>query len=70
MEPLDDTLGAKVGRYLANQRGEASTWRGLVWVLTAVGVVLSPEQQDAILAAGAAVTGLTGAFLPDWLRQR
>ena len=36
---------------------EASTWRGLVALLTAVGVSISPEQGEAIVALGLA-TGL------------
>jgi hypothetical protein len=44
---------------------EPSTWRGLVWLLTAAGVALSPDQQAAIVTGGMALAGLLGAFLPD-----
>lgn len=44
---------------------EASTWRGLVWLLTAVGVALSPEQQNAIVTAGIALAGVLGVFVKD-----
>ncbi len=44
---------------------EPSTYRGLVWLLTAAGLALSPEQQTAIVGAGAALTGLIGAFFTD-----
>lgn len=44
---------------------EPSTYRGLVWLLTAVGVTLSPEQQAAIVSAGAALAGLIGVFFID-----
>ncbi len=44
---------------------EPSTWRGLVWLLTAGGLVLSPEQQAAIIGAGAAIAGLIGVFFTD-----
>ncbi len=44
---------------------EPSTWRGLVWLLTAGGLVLSPEQQVAIISAGAAISGLIGVFFND-----
>ena len=50
--------------------GEASTWRGLIFVLTAVGVQLDPEQQTAIITAGMALAGLVGVFFkrnPDSL---
>jgi len=42
--------------------GEASTWRGLIFVLTAVGVQLDPQQQTAIITAGMALAGLVGVF--------
>ncbi len=44
---------------------EPSTWRGLVWLLTAAGLAVSPDQQAAIAAAGMAIAGAIGAFLPD-----
>ena len=51
--------------YLFERLHEASTWRGLVAIVTAAGVAISPEQGEAIVAAGLAVMGLLGAFLPD-----
>lgn len=48
------------------QRGkEASSWRGLVAILTAAGIALDPAQADAIVAAGLALIGVLGAFFPD-----
>lgn len=44
---------------------EPSTWRGLIWILTASGLVISPEQQNAIIAAGMALAGMVGAFIGD-----
>ena len=44
---------------------EPSTYRGVVWILTACGVALSPDQQTAVIALGMAIAGLIGAFLPD-----
>jgi hypothetical protein len=44
---------------------EASTWRGLVALLTAVGVSISPDQADAIVALGLAVIGALGVFTKD-----
>jgi len=44
---------------------EPSTYRGLVWLLTAAGLTLSPEQQVAIISAGAAISGLIGVFFND-----
>ena len=44
---------------------EPSTWRGLVWILTVSGVLLTPEQAEAIMLAGMALAGLLGVFLND-----
>jgi len=44
---------------------EPSTYRGLVWLLTAAGLTLSPEQQAAIIGAGAALAGIIGVFFSD-----
>ena len=44
---------------------EPSTWRGLVWLLTAAGLAVSPDQQAAIAAAGMAIAGAIGALFPD-----
>lgn len=41
---------------------EPSTWRGALSILTAFGVVLSPEQASAIIAAGLAAMGLVNVF--------
>jgi hypothetical protein len=48
------------------ERGkEASTWRGIVALVTAAGVTLEPGQTEAIIALGLAVIGAIGVFLPD-----
>jgi hypothetical protein len=44
---------------------EASTWRGLTLLLTALGVPLAPGLSDAIIAAGLGLAGLIGALTPD-----
>ena len=51
--------------YLKERLGEASTWRGIAALLTAVGVTLSPEQTNAIVSAGLALIGLLGVFTKD-----
>ena len=51
--------------FLLARGKEASSWRGLVAILTAIGVTLSPEQKDAIVAAGLAIIGLIGVFTAD-----
>lgn len=44
---------------------EPSTYRGLVWLATAAGVALSPEQQQGLMALGAAIAGVIGLFWTD-----
>ena len=56
--------------YLMARLSEASTWRGIVALLTAAGVVLSPEQIESIIAAGLALIGLLGTLLPDRRQQK
>lgn len=51
--------------YLLARLQEPSTWRGLVLIATAAGAVLSPDQQEAVIAGGLLVSGLLGAALPD-----
>jgi hypothetical protein len=41
---------------------EPSTWRGLVWLLTALGVSLHPDVWEQITAVGMAVAGLLGVL--------
>lgn len=41
---------------------ETSTWKGLIFIITACGVALSQEQQEAIIAAGVALVGVIDVF--------
>ena len=52
--------------YIIDRLSETSTWRGILALLTAAGIALSPEQASAITAAGLAAIGVIGAFFPDW----
>jgi hypothetical protein len=48
------------------ERGkEASTWRGLVALVTAVGISVSPELTEALVALGLACIGILGVFTAD-----
>lgn len=49
-------------KWILKRLHEPSTWRGVVTVVTGAGVVLSPEQMEAIVAAGLAVAGLINVF--------
>lgn len=46
--------------YVVNRAKEASTWRGIFMLLTALGLNIAPELQDSILQAGVALVGLAG----------
>ena len=48
--------------YILARLKEASTWRGVFALLTAVGIKLHPELQEAILATGLALIGLINVF--------
>jgi hypothetical protein len=48
--------------YIINRLSEASTWRGLVGLLTAFGIVLSPEQVVSFMSAGTALIALINVF--------
>lgn len=47
-------------QYIIDRLSEASTWRGIVLLLTAFGVSLSPDQGEAVVTVGLAVAGLVG----------
>jgi len=51
--------------YFLDRLKEPSTWRGIIAVLTAFGVTISPEQVEAIIATGLAIMGLIGILSPD-----
>lgn len=55
--------------WLVKRMWEPSTWRGIVAILTAFGLILSPEQKEAIIAGGLCFIGILGAFLPDKFKK-
>ena len=44
--------------YILDRLGENSTWRGIILLLTAVGVNLSPDMQGQIVTAGLSLVGM------------
>ena len=52
-------------QYLIERMKEPSTWRGIILLLTAVGVPIAPELQSVIISAGLGLAGLVGAVTPD-----
>lgn len=51
--------------YVFERLQEASTWRGIMAFLTGIGVVIAPDQVEAIVAAGLSLVGLLGVFTKD-----
>ena len=47
-------------QYILDRAKEPSSWRGLMLILTAIGVPLAPAMADAIISVGLAVAGLIG----------
>lgn len=52
-------------KYIIARLKEASTWRGLILVVTSLGLGIAPAMQEAIVATGIGLAGLAGALLPD-----
>lgn len=51
--------------WLMNRLKEPSTWRGLAWLLTALGVSLSPESWHYLTTAGMALAGFIGCVTTE-----
>lgn len=51
--------------YIIERLKEASTWRGIVLVLTSFGLQVSPEQSAAIISVGLGIAGAIGALMPN-----
>ena len=51
--------------YILARAKEPSTWRGLILLLTAVGVPIAPAMAEAIISAGLALAGLVGVVTQD-----
>lgn len=52
-------------QFILERGKEPSTWRGLVAIVTAAGVSLSPELAEAVIALGLAVIGIIGVITAD-----
>lgn len=52
-------------QYIINRLKEASTWRGIALLLTALGVQVAPELQEAVITVGVSTAGLIGVVFPD-----
>ena len=55
----------KMLEFVIGRLKERSTWLGLIGIVTAAGVSLSPEQTEAIVAVGVAIAGVVAVFTKD-----
>lgn len=51
--------------YIVERLKEASTWRGIIMLLTSVGVGINPELIAPIVSVGTGLAGLVGVFTAD-----
>ena len=49
-------------QWILDRLNEASTWRGIVGLLTAAGVAVSPDMSAQIIATGLALMGVINVF--------
>lgn len=52
-------------QWIYERLSERSTWLGLVSLGAALGLILSPDQKEAIIGAGLSLGGLVAAFTAD-----
>jgi hypothetical protein len=52
-------------QFFIDRANEPSSWRGFIVFLTAIGVKVSPEWQETIIALGLGIAGLIGMLTKD-----
>lgn len=52
-------------QFFVERAKEASTWRGVILVLTALGLELTPQTENIILQLGLLIAGSLGIFTKD-----
>jgi len=55
--------------YIKARLGEASTWRAIVWCVSAFGIYQFTDSQEGALTALAMAVSGSGGLLPDNLRR-
>lgn len=65
---LQDALDRLVGFAILRMQ-EASTWRGVMLVLSACGSIVSPKYAQAIIAVGMLGSGLVGVLCPTFIKK-
>jgi hypothetical protein len=55
--------------YILARLSEGSTWRGIIWIMTSLGLMqVSDDQAEHIASLGMAAVGVVGALWPDKLK--
>ena len=58
-------MSSKAKKYIKARLKEPSTWRGIILLLTAVGVPIAPAMGEAVITVGLALAGGVGVVMPD-----
>ena len=56
---------SSVFQFIIDRAKERSTWLGLISCATALGLAMTADQQEAIIAAGIGAAGVVAAFTAD-----
>lgn len=56
---------SSIVQFIVARAKERSTWLGIISCAAALGLALSADQQEAIIAAGMGAAGLVAAFSAD-----
>ena len=51
--------------YILDRLSEASTWRGIIGLVTAAGVGINPDMVAGIVTVGMSLSGMVGALVKD-----
>jgi hypothetical protein len=60
----------KLIEYILARLAENSTWRGIILLLTALGINLNPDQSGAIIGSGLSLVGLINVFRKDKIKEQ
>ena len=52
-------------KYILESLTQPSTWKGILGLVTAFGIVLEPQQATAIITAGLAVIAMVNIFISE-----
>lgn len=65
MFKLEDDEKARLKAYILARLNEASTYRGIILILTSFGIGFEPEKTEAFVTIGLGLSGLISVFLAD-----